>query len=256
VALPEDAVSTLRAFRDGLAAALGDDLVGVYLTGSAVTAAFEATSDLDLFVVSRARLSEPQIERLRALHRRLARDAPWGSRLDVEYGGLDQLRPDGIDGTTVFLVPGGELEHGTSVSAADDVYGVREYGVAVHGPPPREVFPPVSRETYVESRQAYLADLVTREERRPDASDRDLALWSLEIARCLFGLESGALCSKREAARWLSERDPSLEGLLEDALAAGRGDDAAAERARSGYRTLSAAYASTAGRTPNSSASS
>src|SRR5689334_19170705 len=195
--LPGDAEATLHAFRDGLAAALGDDLVGVYLTGSAVTAAFEpATSDLDLFVVTRAGLTEPQIEQLVALHRRLARDAPWGSRLDVEYGGLDQLRPDGIDGTTVFLVPGGELERGTSVSAADDVHGVREYGVAVHGPPPQEVFPPVSRETYVESRRAYLADLVTREQRRPGASDRDLALWSLEIARCLFGLESGALCSK------------------------------------------------------------
>src|SRR6185295_1398883 len=107
-----------------------------------------------------------------------------------------------------------------------------------------------------ESRHAYLADLVTRERRRPGATDRDLALWSLEIARCLYGLESCALCSKPEAARWLSERDPSLRGSLDDALAAVRGDLAAAKRARSGYRTLSAAYASTGGRTPNSSASS
>jgi hypothetical protein len=231
----------LRAYCAGLQEALGDDLVGVYLTGSAAASDFDPEwSDLDLFVVTRATLTGPQIERLRALHARLARELRWGDRLDVEYGGLDQLQPTGIAGETVFVVPGGELERGTSVSAADDVFGVREWGVALHGPPARDVFPPVSRETYLESRRAYLADLATRDRRRPWASDREVAVWALEIARCLFGLESGALCSKPEAARWLAEREPSLRTLLDDALAARHGDDDAAARVRSAYREIAA----------------
>jgi hypothetical protein len=228
-----------RALCDGLEHALGDDLVGVYLTGSGVTSAFDpASSDLDLFVVTRAGLTEPQIERVRMMHSRLARDVPWGNRLDIEYAGLDQLRPTGIAGATVFIVPGGELEGGMSVSAADDVFGVGAYGLALLGPPPHDVFPAVPREIFVESRREYLADLATREQRRPAATDRDFAVWSLEIARCLFGLESGAVCSKPEAARWLAARDPSLREALDDALAALHGDLDAARRVRSGYRAL------------------
>jgi Aminoglycoside adenylyltransferase, C-terminal domain len=235
VELPKPAEATLHALHVELDRALGDELVGIYLTGSAVISHVDpASSDLDLFVVTRRRLTEPQIGRLDALHRRLAREVPWGDRLDVEYGGLDQLRPTGIEGETVFVVPGGELERGTSVSAADDVFGVREYGLPLVGPPPREVFPAVSRETYVESRRDYLRDLLRRGEQRPDASDREFALWSLEIARCLFGLESGALCSKPQAAEWLAGREPSLREALDDARAG----------ARSGYAAL-AAYAET-----------
>jgi hypothetical protein len=86
----------------------------------------------------------------------------------------------------------------------------------------------------------------------------ELAVWSLEIARCLFGLESGALCSKAAAADWLARRDPSLRAVLDDALAATHGDDAAAARVRSGYHALAAvATSAAAGRAmPNSSCSS
>jgi hypothetical protein len=107
---------------------------------------------------------------------------------------------------------------------ADDILGAGEYGVPVFGPSPETVFPEVDQETFVQSQKEWLEDLVTRDELRPDATDANYAEWTLNIARCLFGINHGHGCTKPEAAAWLAGQEPKLGRALEAALAARRGE--------------------------------
>jgi predicted nucleotidyltransferase len=229
----------LVALRVSLVAVLGSELVGVYLTGSATTREFEsATSDLDVVVVTRGRLTPRLVADLRQMHVELGRQTAWGRRLEVEYAGKDQFRPDGIAGEAAFISPGEELRTGESVSAADDMLGVRVRGIALYGPPAHDVFPDVDWETFVASQRNYLADLFTRDSREPNATDDEYAEWSLNIARCLCEIETGALTSKRAATEWLAEQDSRVAPTLRAVLAARREEAGAATTARLGYRDL------------------
>jgi len=234
-ALPEEVRATMRVFVASLLEQLGDLVAGVYVTGSATTSDYEpASSDIDVFVVLRRQLVPVELERLRDLHRDLSQKTRHGGDLEIEYVAQDQLRPWGIDGEAASISPAKELRIGESNAAADDILGARELGVQVFGPNPKEVFPEVDRETFVQSQREWLEDLVTRDEVRPDATDADYAEWTLNIARCLFGISHGHGCTKPEAAYWLAEKAPALREALEASLAARRGDRVAA-RVRAGF---------------------
>lgn len=234
--LPVDVRATMRVFVSSLREQLGDLVSGVYVTGSATTSAYEpASSDIDAFVVLRRQLAPVELERLRDLHRDLPQKTRHGGDLEIEYVARDQLRSWGIEGEAVSISPGQELRVGESNAAADDILGARELGVPVFGPNPEEVFPEVDRETFVQSQTEWLEDLVTRDELRPDATDADYAEWTLNIARCLFGISHGHSCTKPEAAAWLARQEPKLGRALDAALAARRGEQVPYE-VRAGFR--------------------
>ena len=84
------------------------------------------------------------------------------------------------------------------------------------------MFPKVDQETLAQSMREWLDDLVSREQRSP-ASDQEYADWTLNIARCLFGIAHGRGSTKPEAAEWLARQEPDRKPALEAALAARRG---------------------------------
>ena len=130
----------------------------------------------------------------------------------------------GIEGDAVSISPGEDVRLGPSNTAAEDIAGARDLGAAVFGPPSDEVFPEVDRATFVESQGEWLDDLLTRDRTRPDANDQDYGEWTLNIARCLFGLHHGRGCTKPEAAAWLAGKMPDLKPSLDAALAARKGE--------------------------------
>ncbi len=221
--LPDMLRPMLTAYVTALQSTLGDDLVGVYLTGSAAAGEFEpAGSDVDLLVLLQSAASTEHLEPLGDVHRGLAA-LPYGDRLEIEYAGVSQLRPDGIQGPSVSISPGADLRLGPSNAAADDIHGARTLGIALFGPSPESVFPDVDRLTLIVSLESWLLDLSQRDRKQADAGPHDYAEWTLNIARCLFGVEHGRGSSKQQAAVWLSERAPELHTTLAKALDIRRG---------------------------------
>ena len=216
--------ATLEAYLAGLRSSLGDSVLGVYVTGSVATGAFEpASSDIDAFVVLRDRPNLDLLSKLRRLHAAMKSTA-YGARLEIEYVAAEQLQPVGIRGECISVSPGGEPQFGASHAAADDILGARTLGTALVGPPPETFFPEVDRSTFVASQRAWLADLCERDRAKAAPSASDYVEWTLNIARCAFGIHHGSGCSKPKAAAWLAERDPELAPLLDKALRLHRGD--------------------------------
>src|SRR3954469_10607497 len=73
---------------------LGDDLVGIYLTGSAVTGGFDpGVSDLDLIVATRRVPARLDLPALRHMHDEFVRERPaWKNRIEAVYVAEATLR--------------------------------------------------------------------------------------------------------------------------------------------------------------------
>ena len=73
--------------------ALGDDLVGLYLYGSAVTGGFDAgVSDIDLMAATSSEVEALDLVGLEAMHRSFVdRNPEWRDRIEVVYIGQATL---------------------------------------------------------------------------------------------------------------------------------------------------------------------
>ena len=224
-----DLYHLLGAWRDDLSALLGENLVAVYVMGSLFMGDFAAaSSDVDFLVVTVQTPARDEVEQLAHLHRCLGDRSPWGARLEGAYAAAAALRPWGIEGTVVAIEPGGPLCEGPSEYSADNMLALREHGIALYGPPATGVVPPVDRATLDDALRAYLDELVERSCAPPAPELDEAASWLLNIARCLFGLQTGRPCTKTEAAQWLAARDPALQPALAAALAVRQGERGAA----------------------------
>jgi hypothetical protein len=217
---------------------LGADLVGLYLTGSAVTDRFQpSTSDLDLFVVCAGPLSPRTCVELDRMHAELVREHPWGARLDVEYTPRTGLRPDGVEGAVSWTRDGGLVQGSTRV-ASDDILGVRSYGRALLGPPASTVFPAVDAALFRRQTLEYLRDLLSRPQTRPGARPEVVAGWIADAARCLYRLATGELGSKPGAMAWWTDRDPVIADVLGLVDPAVRGDPVAGRACVDAFPTV------------------
>src|SRR5688500_1270260 len=83
----------VERLRDGVADALGDRLVGLYLCGSLALGGFDrGSSDVDILVATTGRPPQPALERLAALHAALRAAGGWTARLEVVYLPVAALR--------------------------------------------------------------------------------------------------------------------------------------------------------------------
>ena len=137
----------------GLTAALGDDLLGLWLHGSLVAGDFDpARSDLDVFAVLRGRPDDATLAAVAPVHASLeARHPGWRNRVEVETCGLPTLLalsggadagPEDVimrlsPGETLHLLPASRHRVLTWTT-------VRERGRRLVGPPAADVLPPVA----------------------------------------------------------------------------------------------------------------
>lgn len=202
---------------------LGDELVGLYLFGSAVLGGLSPTSDLDLLAVSRRPTTQAErrrlVERLLPLSMRpryleltivVQSDVrPWRypPQMDFQYG--DWLRDQLERGVIPPPVPNPDLAALITMTLL--------YGRPLAGPPPADVFAPVPHEELVRAGvdeiEGILADL-----------DGDTRNMLLTLARIWTTAETGKIRSKDAAADWAIPRLPEVHRPV-------------LERARDGYRS-------------------
>jgi hypothetical protein len=193
---------------------LGDDLVGLYLYGSAVAGGFDpGVSDLDLVAITRRPVADLDLPGLDGVHRKVVdRDRGWSDRLEIVYVSLDALAGGAGSRDPLAVISPGEPFHVTGPASdwLQNWYLARETGIALFGPSAADVMPPVSRPDFLAAVGRYLEYL-----RR----NGDLAYAVLSACRAVRTLQTGAHCSKQEGAAWVRERMPEWAWLIAAALA-------------------------------------
>jgi streptomycin 3"-adenylyltransferase len=205
---------------------LGPDVVGAYLHGSAVLAGLRARSDVDVFVVTRRRLTAAEKRRLvrellgisrnpRPIELTIAVHGdirPWRypSRMDFQYG--DWWRSEYERG---IVEP---YPSDANPDLAPLITMVVQGDTTLIGPPPRDVFELVPREDFV-------AALAHGARELPADLEWDTRNVILTFARILCGMETGQVQSKDAAADRVLPRLPaSLRPVLQRARDAYVGD--------------------------------
>lgn len=198
---------------DDLRRALPDDLVGVYLYGSAVSGGFDpGVSDLDLVAVTRRNVEELDLAALENVHHRVVeRDATWSNRLEIVYV-AERSISGRIGGDSVAVISPGEPFHVTRPASdwLQNWYLVRETGITLLGRPATDIIRPISQADFLMAVRSYLEYL-----RGVDS----LGYAVISACRAVCTLQTRRACSKQEGAAWIRERRPEWAWLIDAALA-------------------------------------
>jgi hypothetical protein len=207
---------------EGAQSTLGCNFCGAYLHGSFATGDADAFSDVDFVIVVHDELGEVQEHGVQSLHRRLyALESVWAQHLEGSYVPRRHLQGMDWSGEPFLFLDNGanELVRDTHCNTAVVRWLLREHGVILAGPDPKDLVGPVSA-----------ADL----RREALARTRDYAGWASEppmsrwkqpylvltLCRVLFTLATGRVAAKREAGEWaIGVLDDEWASLVRQALA-------------------------------------
>lgn len=226
--IPEQA----EAVADGLRRLLGDDLVGVYLHGSAVLGCFGPLSDVDVLAVAAQPLGRPRKRRLVDMLLDVS-GSPRPVELDLVL--LSTLRewrhPAPFElhyaESLRHRFEAGELEPwggDTNRDLAAHVAVSRAAGIALVGPPPAELLPEVPEKDF---RDALLWDVEWWRDHAAELATIPGGIRNavLSLARIWATFTTGATYSKATGAEWALTRLPEeLRPVLRHALELYRGD--------------------------------
>ena len=208
---------------EGAADVLGTNFVGAYLQGSFAIGDADEYSDVDFLIPTNAAITTGQEGRLRSMHAGFPeRDGPWPRHLEGSYPPSDQLQTLAAAGTEWLYVDNGhkEMERSVHDNSAVVRWSLREFGVVLAGPHPRELIDPVTAEDLrVEARgSAVLVHqwLLESWDVLDDAWTQPFVVAT--FSRILYTLNEGRVTSKRQALLWGQEHlDPEWSDLLQQA---------------------------------------
>ena len=207
--LPGEIQDLCTAFVEGLDAALGRKLYGIYLYGAVVFPEGGATGDLDLHVLLTEALTDREMAAVDNLHARLAQAyPPLGKDLDAYYVLLEDAR--GTSPPPHQLLPG-IVDKSWALHRAHFWAG---RCIVLHGPDPRHVVPPP---TWPELASALQGEW--------DYVERHLADYPaycvLNLCRLIYSFETrDVVTSKRASAAWGVAAFPVWQPLIEAAIRA------------------------------------
>jgi predicted nucleotidyltransferase len=215
---------------DGIRDVLGEDVVGVYLHGSAVLGGLQPHSDIDVIVVSKRPTSSEEKRRLVDLLMALS---GWGRSIgrpiELDIVVQSEIRPWRYPPAFDFhfsellrkRFENGELAPWPTPINRDlaSVITMTLLGdTALFGPPPAEIFDPVPRGDYI--------DAILRDTRTVDQYlDWDTRNVVLTLPRIWSAVATDELYSKDSAAEWALPRLPiEHRQVLERAQSIYRGE--------------------------------
>jgi predicted nucleotidyltransferase len=215
----------------GARAALGASFCGAYLQGSFALGDADEHSDVDFVVVTHDELLEAEQAALQELHGRLfEREVAWAQHLEGSYAPKERLRRVDPAGAPFFYLDNGarELVWDGHCNTAVVRWTLRERGVVLAGPEPKELLDPVPPGALRAEARTKLQEYAAwaRESRdRYLAGDRlAFSRWQqpylvLSFCRMLYTLAAAEVTSKPRAGAWaLEQLDSRWAALIRRAL--------------------------------------
>ncbi len=212
----------LYSFVSTLHTILNDNLIGVYLLGSLTYGNFKIeSSDIDLQVLLKNKLTVNEIELIQQLHSQIAKDFPqWAKRIECSYVPLDTL-------TNILPPLSPRPYYGEDILYPEAPYGnewiinqymLYQHGIALIGPEYKTLISPID---FVEVQKACIRDLL--QEWQPKISDQEWLANShyqsylvLNLCRILYTVIGNELASKKVSAAWVKNHfAPQWRGLIE-----------------------------------------
>ena len=219
--IPPDIQALLDPLRAHMQSILGDKLVGLYVYGSLVTGDFNPDiSDLDLFAALRSDLNPDDFTALDAMHNQWAAAHPiWTGRLEIGYLSLHGLQTFRTEDSPMGNISPGEPFHMIEAGHLwlTNWYVVRSNGIALYGPPPQDIVPPISVDEFQEAVKAHVQGwrewINDVTERRPAQ-----AYAILTLCRALYTVKNGTQVSKLQAGAWAADQLPQWSTFIHNAI--------------------------------------
>jgi hypothetical protein len=223
-ALPVPLDRIIPPLLDDLRATLGDELVGIYHYGSAVSGGFEPElSDLDLVIVTERDVDAIGFEPFAGVVERLVRREPeWAGRLDLVFVGRRAVGDPGAGGPLLEISHEKPLHRENAAEWLETWFLARDAERPLVGPRAADIFPPITIHEFLREVIAGFPGFV--EAVRDDWPHGSVAYRVVTVCRVLRSLESGALCTKQEGADWAAARHPEWAWLIRVAEEVRAGD--------------------------------
>lgn len=207
-----DINDVLATLSKGVERIIGDNLIGLYLTGSLTYGDFNmGSSDIDFLVILKNPLTTEEFEKIKIMHEKIGQTYPtWAKRMEGSYLTESMLnevdapekpkiaRPYFNEGK--FWEPNPQYGNEWTLN----LYVLYEKGVALIGKSPKEILSPVSIEAV---REASRRDLY--EEWIPKLNDDVFfknshykAYLVLTLCRILYRATHAEVASKKVASAW------------------------------------------------------
>jgi len=201
---------------------LGDSFCGAYLQGSFAVGDADAHSDVDFIVVTKDDVTPEQQAELQALHQTLyALPTSWAQHLEGSYIPRKVLRRPDPDRRPLLYLNNGATEFALDNHDNTAVvrWSLREHGVVLAGPDPREFVDPIAADELRADVRWALGHWQAWFRSIDSINRRALAVAVLSHARILHTLAIGEVSSKRTAGEWaLHALDPEWAPLIRWAL--------------------------------------
>lgn len=203
---------------------LGGNFCGVYLQGSFALGDADLHSDVDFLIVTEDEVSATQEIELQAMHERFPNlDVGWAQHLEGSYVPRAALRrPDPRRAPWLYVDNGSRvLERSGHDNTAVTRWVLREHGVVLAGPDPRELLDCVTAAELRQEASAGMHEWATQLRAEPDTMNN---AWKqpyvvLSYCRLLYTRDVGRVTSKLAAGQWaLRTLDAAWSGLVQRAL--------------------------------------
>ncbi len=217
-----DLNSVLADLVTGARASLAENFCGAYLQGSFAVGDADAHSDVDFIVVTEGDVTPEQQAELQVLHQTLyALPTTWAQHLEGSYIPREVLRRPDPDRRPLLYLNNGATEF--ALDSHDNTavvrWSLREHGVVLAGPDPRELVDPIPADELSADVRWALGHWQWWFRSIDSIDRRALAVAVLSHARILHTLAIGEVSSKRTAGEWaLHALDPEWAPLIRWAL--------------------------------------
>jgi hypothetical protein len=205
---------------------LGEQFIGLYLHGSLTGADFNPDrSDIDFLVVTDGKIEGDVLPLLANMHAEISDSAlKWAEKLEGSYLPLEALRrydPANAVHPALNSFDGSFGLDGHGPDWVIQMYVLREQGITLSGPPPKNLIEPISPEDLRRAAQAVLEEWWAPMLENPARlkSREYQAYAALTMCRCLYTFEHGTVGAKTVAAVWAKHKlRPAHAALVEQAL--------------------------------------
>lgn len=216
----QDLNAVLQELLAGVRQVLGGNLVGAYLQGSFARGDFDEHSDVDFLVVVEHELTAEHEAALQALHGRIYDlSSPWAQHLEGSYITAADLRRYNPTNAPLLYIDNTSrvLERSAHDNNLVMRWTLREHGVVLAGPAPRDLVDPVApgelRQEVAADMRDWGAKILAEPQRLNNRWYQPFAV--LSYCRMLYSLETGTVASKLAGARWAQAAlDPQWSGLI------------------------------------------